>query len=153
MTRPTKNRTIKNGIIVRVLIFMMSLPTAYTRSSWIAFRKWCIATYCRVSMRRYPTFAPPARGYPFSFNCAIRKWHYTHPLLDSRTRIILLLKWLSRGRIGYVSDVLSLLVAGNKESVVGFSRLSRLLSPVQIRCCVGSLRSSSCNTSGDWGTP
>ncbi len=60
-------------------------------------------------------------------------------------------RYMLSGRIGYVPDVPTLLVAGNKESVMGFDCFPRLLSPIQIRYRTGSLCGSSCNPSGNWG--
>ncbi len=96
MTRPTINPTISNGVVVRIPIFMVSLPTAYTRSASIALRKCRITTYCWMSMRHYPAFTPSTRDCPFRFNHDFRKCHFAPPLM----RIIQLATWVSSGRIG-----------------------------------------------------
>ncbi len=104
MTRPTKNPAIKEGVIVRILIFMVSLPTARTRSASIVLRKWCIATYCWMSMRYYPAFTFAPRCNPGNFHIAIRKSHNITSTQDIRIRIIALAKGMSSymvsGRIG-----------------------------------------------------
>ena len=60
-------------------------------------------------------------------------------------------RYMLSGRIGYVSNVPSLLVAGNKESVVGHDCIPWLLPPLQIRYCLVTICGGSCNPSSNWG--